>query len=445
LKHILVSIACSAVLASTATAQIANYLGPGILTGGADNIGTRGGEQLDLRLFADVTGIYDNGFQPIAVDSKGNLVQVNGLYGLQADIGAYGVHPWRTAQLGLDYHGDFRHYLNDSSYDSSNHRLSLGYTYQKSKRLYFDLQAVAGTYSNYLGALPGEVGTATLVTSPNLLFDNRTYFLQGSAGLTYLLSARSSLSLTGQGFTTQYQSDALASVVGYLGRARYEYRVTRLTSVGAEYSRSHYAYPRYFGNSDLDNYNVFLATQIGRLWTFSLNGGEYKVHTLGLQTVALNPAIAALLGVYSTVHTYSATNWLPSGKADLTRKFKNGAFRVSYSRGASPGNGVFLTSQSDVGDINYTYTGVQRASFTIDGGYTSLSSIGQGIAPYRYYMGGVRLTYNLTHSLHAVLSYDVRQQEIQQGVQQYPGFKETAYRIGAGIAFSPGTVPLSLW
>jgi hypothetical protein len=441
LKHILVSIACSAVLASTATAQIANYLGPGILTGGADNIGTRGGEQVDLRLFADVTGIYDNGLQPIAVDSKGNLVQVNGLYGIEADIGAYGVHSWRTAQLGLDYHGDFRHYLNDSSYDSSNHRLTLGYTYQKSKRLYFDLQAVGGTYSNYLGALPGEAGTATVVASPNLLFDNRTYFLQGGGGMTYLLSARSSLSLTGQGFTTQYASNALASVIGYVGRGKYEYRVTRITSIGAEYSRSHYGYPKFFGNSDVDNYSVFMATQFGRLWTFSLNGGEYKVHTLGLQTVALDPVIAALLGVNSTVHTYNATNWLPSGKADLARKFKNGVFSVSYFRGSSPGNGVFLSSSSDMGNIGYTYTGVQKSSFTINGGYTSLGSIGQGIAPYHYYMGGVRMTYTLSHALRAVAGYDVREQEIQTGT----AYKRTSYRITAGIAFSPGTLPLSLW
>ena len=445
MKHILVSIACSVVLASTATAQITNYLGPGILTGGADNIGNRGGEQLDLKFYADVTGIYDNGLQPIAVDSKGNLIQVNGLYGIEAGVGAYGTHPWRTAQLGLDYHGDFRHYVNDSSYDSSNHRLSLGYTYQKSKRLYFDLQAVAGTYSNYLGALPGETGTATVVASPNLLFDNRTYFLQGAAGMTYLLSARSSLSLTGQGFTTQYASDALASVVGYVARGRYEYRVTRLTSIGAEYNRSHYGYPKFFGNSDIDNYSVFVATQVGRLWTFSLNGGEYRVHTLGLQTVALDPAIAALLGISSSVRTYDATNWLPSGRAELTRKFKNGGFTTSYFRGSSPGNGVFLSSRSDTGTIGYTYTGLQRASFGISGSYVSLASIGQGIAPYHYYGGGVRVSYNLTHSLHAVANYDVREQALQQEIQNTAAYRRTSYRISAGIAFSPGSVPLSLW
>lgn len=148
MKHILARLVCAVALASIANGQasdapVSDYLGPGILTGGVDNIGSRSGEQVDLRVYADVMATYDNGLQPVSVDSKGTLVQVGGLYGIDAGLGAYGVHSWRTAQLGLDYQGDFRHYFQDSYYDSSNHRLTLGYTYQKSRRLYFDLRELA--------------------------------------------------------------------------------------------------------------------------------------------------------------------------------------------------------------------------------------------------------------------------------------------------------------
>ncbi len=114
MKHKLASLVCAVTLASAASAQLSGYLGPGILTGGADTIGTRAGEQVDLRFYASLTGIYDNGIQPVSVDSKGNLIQVGGLYGVrQLGFGAYGVHSWRVSQLGLNYSGDFSHYFDE--------------------------------------------------------------------------------------------------------------------------------------------------------------------------------------------------------------------------------------------------------------------------------------------------------------------------------------------
>jgi hypothetical protein len=66
--------------------------------------------------------------------------------------------------------------------------------------------------------------------------------------------------------------------------------------------------------------------------------------------------------------------------------------------------------------------------------------VGQGIAPYRFFMGSSSLTYNLTHALHLVARYDLRQQEIQ-----IAGYRATSYRMTLGLAFSPGALPLSLW
>ena len=441
LKHTLALVACSVALACTASAQLSSYLGPVILTGGADTIGSRGGEQLDLRFFADATAVYDNGLQPVSVDSKGDLVQIGGLYGVQADIGLYGSHSWRVALLGLDYKGDFREYVNNSQYDSSNHFLTLGYTYQKSRRLYFDFRGIGGLYSDYLGIAPGESAVPAVVTNPSLLlFDDRTYFLQGDASVTYLLSARASFTASGEGYTVQRQSSALVSMDGYGARGKFQYRLSRVTSVGVEYDRDHYQYQNFFGNSDINNYNAFVATQLGRSWTFSLSAGAYQVSTVGLQTVTLAPAIAALLGVSSTVHTFAADNWLPSGRATLVRKFKNASLAFAYAQAAAPGNGVYLSSRSDNGTATLSYAGVRKASINVTGGYAALSSIGQGIPPYQMFVGGAHVSYNLNHSLHAVAGYDVREQEIQVA-----GYRRTSYRASVGLAFSPGSLPLSLW
>lgn len=428
--------------ASSATAQLSNYLGPGILTNGAGDIGSRSGEQVDLRYYVNLNGIYDNGIQPVSVDSKGNLVQVGGLYGVDLALGAYGSHSWRTALLGVDYQGDFRHYAANSFYDGTNQNLSIGYTYQKSRRLYFDLKGTFGTYSAYLGGAVDE-GAATpgAINQPSLLlFDNRTDFLQGTAGMTYLLSARASVSISGAGFYVDRQSSALIGVDGYNAQAKFQYKLSRTTSVGAGYTRSHYQYPNFFGNSNMNNYSVFLATQLGRLWTLSVSGGAYQVTVVGLQSVAIDPAIAALLGVSSAEHTFQAINWIPAAQSSLIRKFKTSSLSFAYTRSAVPGNGVYLTSRSEAASASFSYTGVHRAAFTISGGYTSLASLGQGLPPYSSYGGSTGLTYNLTHALHAVARYDVRQQEID-----IADYRRTSYRVTLGIAFSPGTLPLSLW
>jgi hypothetical protein len=442
LKHLLASLACCALFASTAAAQLGDYLGPGILTGGVDTIGTRAGEQVDLRFYASLTGVYDNGLEPVSVDSKGNLVQINGLYGIDLGFGAYGVHSWRTAQLGLDYRGDFLHYFNNSLYDSTNQSLKLGYTYQKSRRLYFDLQGIGGLYSNYLGAVAGDISaTPTIVTQPSLLlFDDRTYFLQGSVGMTYLLTARASVTVGGEGFLVQYQSNGLVSSVGYGARGKFQYRLTRLMSVGAEYDREHYQYAGLFGSSDINMYSMLFSDQISRLWTFALSAGAYQANTVGLETVSVDPAIAALLGVSTTVHTYASENWIPSGQAVLSRKFKNANLTLSYSRMATPGNGVYLASRTENALASYNYVGIRKVSLGINGGYSSLASLGQGLAPYQMYLGSASFTYTLPHSLHAIARYDLRHQDIEVA-----GYRTTSSRVTLGIAFSPGTLPLSLW
>ena len=95
---------------STMTAQISNYLGPGILSRGAGDIGTRAGQDVNLRFFVERQGIYDTGLQPFSLDSTGQLETVNGVYGTEISFGAYGVHNFRHARLGLDYRGNYRHY-----------------------------------------------------------------------------------------------------------------------------------------------------------------------------------------------------------------------------------------------------------------------------------------------------------------------------------------------
>lgn len=443
MKYLLAGLACCGMLAATAAAQdLSSYLGPGVLTNGAGAIGNPGGEQVDLRYYIDVNAIYDNGIQPVSVNSDGKLTQVPALEGMEAQIGAYGTHSWRTALLGLDFRGDFREYANGSYFDGSDDILTLGYTYQKSRRLYFDFQGTGGTYSNYLGGVPNiYYQFPNAINQPTLLlFDNRTDFVQGDGGMTYLLSARASITVGGDAFDVKRQSAELIGMEGYNGRARFQYRLSRVTSIGAQYNRAYFQYPNYFGNSSMNNYSAFFATQISRLWTLSIMGGAFQINTMGLTSVALSPAVAAILGVSSVIQTFTAKDWLPSGDAKLIHKFKNAELDFDYARSVFPGNGVYLTSRVASGTGNLIYTGSRKVTFSIGGGYWSMSSLGQGLQPYQTFTGSTSFTYTLTRALHAVARYDFRQQEIT-----IVGFRASSYRVTLGLAFSPGALPLSLW
>lgn len=436
----MMALAC--VFASTAAAQLSDYLGPGILTRGAGDVGTRSGEQVSLRLYAGVNGIYDNGIEPVSVDSKGNLVQVGGLAGAELSFGAYGVHAWKQAQLGLDYMGDFRHYDGNSYFDGSDHRLLLGLTYQKSKRLYFDFQEMAGTYSTGFGGIPGSpLPVPTTVGQPgSVLFDNRTYFEETSLHATYLLSSRTSVTVGGEQFLMRYQSAGLIGMDGYSMNGSIRHRLSRVSTIGAQYVHQHFEYPGIYGQSDIDSVEGFFSTQFGRRWTFSLRAGGYQTQVQGVQSVALDPTIAAILGIGSIPRTFYQVDRFPTGNASLSRQFKNSKLSLSYGRAVFPGNGVYLTSRTETANGSYSYTGVRKASFSITGGEFSISSLGQGLQSLRAYDAGAGFTYTLTHALRLVAQYDLRHQDIA-----YAGYRRTSDRASLGLSFSPGSIPLSLW
>ncbi len=427
----------------TALAQIGgDYLGPGILSTGAGNIGQRSGEQVDLRFFADVMGVYDNGLEPFSLNSKGQLYTVNGLYGEQVDAGIYGQHAWKRAVLGLDLRGNYYHYDNDSYFDGSAANATLGFTYQKSRRLIFGLRGTAGTTKIGFG-VPGYYtppeGTVVGQQSA-ILFDNRLYYLQGSASMTYVMTPRTSFTVGGQGFDSQYAASGLIGVYGYAGYGAVQHRLSRTKTVGALYQRMHYQFVRSYGYADLNIAELFVAAQITRRWNFSLGAGAAQSGVQAVEQISLNPVVAALLGTSFGFQTYHSTTYYPYGSASLTGKFKTSLFSATYSKTIAPGNGIYLTSRQDSGSATYSYTGIHNWNFGLSAGYSRLGAISQGLQPYSAFIGGLGITYNLTRAFHAVARYDFRHQDINA-----IGYRRDGSRVSLGIGWSPGDVPLSLW
>ena len=424
---------------STMAAQFTNYLGPGILTRGASDIGTRAGQDVNLRFYVSATGIYDNGIQPYGVDANGKLPVINGLWGTEVALGAYGVHKFRHAKLGLDYKGTYRHYSTNSFYDGTDQILTLGYTYQKSRRLVFDTRQIAGMVSqgtSFAGVLPTV--TDALVTPSSLLFDNQARFLQSSLDVNYLKSERTVITFGGEGFGIWRKASGLIGMEGYDLHGSIKRRLSQRTTIGVTYQHAHYDYPKAFGEADIDMYLGIYATQFGRYWTFAAKAGAYKSEVTGLQQVAVDPVIAALLGVSTTVRTFYNRALFPNWDLQLDRRFQKASISFHYAHGVSGGNGVYLTSREETAYASFSYAATRKWSISGSGGFTRLEGIAQNLQTYSQFTGGGGVTYALTGPIHLISRYDARHQEIVDGV-----FKGTSYRASIGISFSPGDIPLA--
>jgi hypothetical protein len=152
----------------------------------------------------------------------------------------------------------------------------------------------------------------------------------------------------------------------------------------------------------------------------------------------VDPTIAALLGVTSTVETFYRKSTFAQWRASLSRRFQRANLSFGYQNGPSAGNGVYLTSRQEIATANLSYTATRKWSVSVNGGYGRTDGIGQNLKPFAQFTGGAGMAYALSGAIHVVAHYDARQQEVIDGA-----YRGTSYRTSVGISFSPGDIPLS--
>ncbi len=431
--------------APSAVAQgtdLSNYQGPGILSPGVGDLGTRSGQQVDLRYYGGVSGYYDTDPQSVAVDAHGNLIKTPNFYGYMLNFGAYGSHNFRLSELSLDYRGDYQE-SSSSVYNSNDHSLRLGYTLQATRRLVFDFREAVGTVRYGYGTVAaGATGdSAGALTTSSLFFDDRTYFGQSTASVTFLASARTSFTVSGSGFLQDYNAGTgLTNTWGYIVSGSVNRRISKNTTIGALYQHSRFQVPSLGSQSTSDAYYGTFAAGMGRFWTLSLQAGATVVQTQNAVTFTLSPLLAAILGQNTVTGIASIRNIYPSGIADLERKFQHASINFHYDRRVTAGNGTFFASRVENGRVSAGYTGLRRVSLYASGGYNSSVALGQTNYRFVQYGAGGGMTYNLGRDLHITARYDFRDQEISESNYLLRGGRTTV-----GLMFSPGKVPLSLW
>ena len=417
------------------------YSGPAILSRG-ETPGAQTATPIAFRPYIGLSGIYDTGLVPVSVTSTGGIPSSD-LYGVELNLGAYTYHVWKHTTLGLDYRGDFRHY-STTYWDGTDQFLSLILTHRPTKRVTFTLRNQAGIYSlsSYSLSSPlGAVDPNYLQLPQNDIYDSRVIFAAVSGDLTYRLTHRLSFNIGGDGTLVRRQSTALYGMTGAVARGDLEYRLSRHSTLGADYRFTYFDYTRGFGNTDIQSVGFNYSTQFSPHVQLSARIGGARVESTSLTEVTLDPAIAALLGESVAIQAAYRLNYVPDMQVRLMDTFRRSQFTLEYLNQVVPGNGVYLTSRNNSGSASYSYSGVRHWNFSVGGSYGRMSTLVQTIDGYTAYGAGVGITRDLGKGLHTVLRLDTRHYDIASTA----AFTHTDYRASVGLNFSPGDVPLVLW
>jgi hypothetical protein len=409
-----------------------------------NGIGDRGGRSSGIRFFAGTTGTVDEGLLPVSVDQQGHLIEESNLYGVTANVGAYGRKNLKHTSIGLNFNANYRHYAHNQYYDGIDTALALTVERQLTKRITIEFNNIGGTLSQGFGALYGYVSTpGDLVGVPvNNIFDNRTYFWQTGGQLLYRKSARWTFTAGGTGFFMRPQSKVLIGVDGYGGQAGASYQMTRRTALYFVYSIYHFDYPRAFGDSNASVVMVGINHALSRSWTVQLGAGASRTSTIGIAQIAADPVTAALFGITSVTKAFSVRTINPAIQVALSGKFHRSGLNVTYIEIPNPGNGVYLTSNMRSGSAVYSYLANRRTALSLGVTASDMQSIGQkDLGRYTYFYGSASVTYRIAPSLHAVASIGARDMQINSQA----GFSRFGYSASIGLMFSPGERPLAFW
>ncbi len=421
----------------------ADYGGPAILSRGGTAHVARGGELLGIQPFVSVSGLYDSGLATVSVDPNGAFNLRNG-WGVETEFGANGVHSWKNSALGLDYRGAFRHYTRQTYFDGMDNSLNLSYQKQLSPHVSFSVGENAARYQRafFLPMAVSEFYDPTYGgLTQNDFFDTPTSVYMTSGQIVYQRTARLSFGAGGSNFIVRRRSQSLVGVNGYIARGDVAYRLSRFQTIGFEYEFTRYDFKRAFGTTDMHGLAIDYSVRLTRYWEVALRLGGYRVESLRIQAVPVDPVIQAILGTSMALATMDDVAYIPHYDVHLTRGFRHGSFQATYSRAVLPGNGVYLTSGSESASIGGTYRGSRTVSISGDIGYSTYSNlVGQHLGKYRSYDGRLGASYRLMKNVSLTLEGDARRFYIAGA-----NLNRVYYRAALGLAWSPGEYPFSLW
>lgn len=317
------------------------YAGPAVLTRGEAPAAMEMPD-IDFRPYIFAGLSYDTGLAGVSVNPATGALAESSSYGVALQWGLSGSHSWRHTHLGVNYSGLLNHYAQRSYYDGINQTMMIGLTHALTRHMTLSIFESGGMFSRQYrtDALAQTVpfDPSTLYTPNTDYFDNRTYFSSTNAGLTWQESARLSMHVAGGYYMTSRRSQALTGTAARSATGDIQYRLSRRTTIGGTYTFSHYGFSRVQGGSDGHAFAGVYSVRISRSVEFSGYGGVMRVESKFIQTLAVDPAIAALLGLAADSQIgqqiYHTIDTIPYWERASPRWFRGGCFMAA--RGARP-------------------------------------------------------------------------------------------------------------
>ena len=423
-----------------------DYTGPSILSRGFNFARPAVPRDARFRPFAGLNALYDSGLAGPYLGPNGKITNVSSA-ALDGSFGISGRKYRRRDVFELDYRGHLYYYAGATSFNGQDHSLAAGYTRYVSSRLLLSLHENFGLYSNTYSVLNAtaitDVSTAnvSVVVSPNTeSFDSKTYFSSTELDAVYQQSARMSFNLGVSGFLVKRNSVDLANSIGYQARADMAYRVTKRSTLGVYYAYTTYSFSHVFGNSDVHTAGGEYSYTLSKTLSFKARAGISRVEVYGLNSVTLDPVVAAILGQTTGIAKYYSVSYVPDFSGTLNKSLRHASLGLSFAEGVSPGNGLYLTSRHESESAYYTYNGIRRYTLGVAAGRDSLGSIGDVTGSYFSYYGRINASRSLPRHLNATLSFDYRKLGFS-----YSGYGRNEYRISTGLTYAAGEGPLKFW
>ena len=241
--------------------------------------------------------------------------------------------------LRLNYQFGLRHYSANSRLDRSTHGLNLDTRLRLSRRWTIHLRDVASS-SSFGDAPQLAVAAGFLPDSGPEVLHSRTVTNTALADLVFATSARTSVSVGGDGFVVERQHRGLADLLGWRARADLAHRYHRYRTVTFSYAFTHFDHTRRFGGADYAVYAVGHSARLGKHSELDLLGGVGQLRSAGVRAVELDPEIARILGTARGAEIFRLRTLNPHWIFGWTQLFGRAALRFELARLVSDGGGL---------------------------------------------------------------------------------------------------------
>ena len=422
------------------------YGGPNVLSRSVGIMGRPAGlAPLRFRFFGNLSGLYNTGLTSPVTDATGRIALAS-TSGFSAGGGAYAVNSTRTSQTTFGYTGAYTYTHGISQFSGVNQHLVLNHERRLSRRWGFFTGHSGGTQSNVLEARrvsQRDGAFQNLFSEPYYTYfepvDSRMQFFSSGAGFHFQKSRRVSISFDG-GIFAVHRSDSLAGARGEQAQAEVSFQISRSQTVGAVYNFNHFHYLKQFGESFVQTPMLNYSRRLNRSWNMYVRGGQYRVESDRLRTVAVDPYVAALVGQSFTVEAFHGISYGTAFGAGVNGQWsQRHGVTVSYDRSINAGNGLTLTAQSETFGGHYQFGGRRNLSYGFGVVWARLEPLleGQTKATFTSYGGEAGLSYRLNSYLYATASLN-SQRVSYVGTE----FNRNRWTASVGISASPGELPL---